>query len=77
MKKFDFYVIFVGRDVGIFSCWNTEVKPSVTGFSGAKFYGFNDYEAAWEAWNMGQEEYEDKRYRDLDEEQKEFQIPWI
>lgn len=74
--KYYFFVIFKGIQTGIFSCWHTEVKPAVTGFPDAKFYGFEDYEAAWEAWNMGQEKYEEWRYRDRDEEQKEFEIPW-
>ncbi|MBA7544677.1 hypothetical protein ES705_37038 [subsurface metagenome] len=64
MKRYSFYVVFVGQQTGIFECWHTQVKPFTTGFPGAKKYGFDNFEDANKAWRMGLEKYEAIRFRD-------------
>lgn len=56
--KFYFFVIFIGRKTGVFTHFHSEVLPAVTGFSGAKYYGFDDYSSAMDAWKIGLEAYE-------------------
>jgi ribonuclease HI len=43
-----FYVVWKGRETGIFKSWD-ECSAQVTGFAGAQYKAFEDYEAAVEA----------------------------
>lgn len=50
MGKNHFYVVWRGRKTGVFDNW-AETEEAVSGFSGAKFKGFNrkeDAESAFE-----------------------------
>ena len=76
MKRFDFYVIFKGRRTGIFRDWEKEVEPAVKGFTGKKYFGFNDLEAAEKAFEMGLEKYEAMRFRDTSDDDIEFRMEW-
>ena len=76
MKRFSFYVVYKGRQTGIFRDWHTEVEPAVKGFPDARYYGFNDLEEAEKAFDMGLEQYEAVRFKDTCEDDKEFQLEW-
>ena len=75
MKSY-FYVVFIGHQTGIFTCYHSEVLPAITGFSGAKYYGFDDYASALNVWKIGLEAYEKKRFRDTSNDDLEFRIQW-
>lgn len=47
MAKKNFYAVKEGRKIGIFKTWE-ECSDSVTGFKGAKYKGFTEYEEAQE-----------------------------
>jgi len=76
MKTFSFYVIFRGRQTGIFTDWYSEVEPAINGFSGEKQFGFDDLDAAQKAWNMGLEAYEAMRFRDTSDDDIDFRMDW-
>lgn len=45
MSKNKFYVVWIGREQGIFDSWE-ECKKQIDGFAGAKYKGFTTYEQA-------------------------------
>jgi len=54
MAKNNFYVVWVGRQIGVFGSWD-ECKQQVEGFQGAKYKGFPTKEAAETAFQSGPE----------------------
>lgn len=52
MAKNKFYVVWQGRQTGVFSDWN-QCKEQVEGFQGALYKGFPDKEEAKKAFSMG------------------------
>ena len=59
MAKNNFYVVWVGRQVGVFGSWD-ECRQQVEGFQGAKFKGFPTREAAEMAFKNGPEKPDDE-----------------
>lgn len=55
MSKKKYYVVWQGRNTGVFSSW-TECKEQVHGFPNAKYKSYPTKEAALEAWRIGPEE---------------------
>ena len=56
MAKNKFYVVWAGRNPGIYDSWDT-CKQEVNGFEGAKYKGFPDRTSAEAAFHMGYEAY--------------------
>ncbi len=56
MAKNKFYVVWNGRETGIFSDWEN-CKKQVQGYEGAKYKGFPSEEAAKKAYNSSYWEY--------------------
>lgn len=54
MKKKKYYVVWVGRDTGVYDSWE-EARELVDGFQGAKFKSYNDRDSAIAAFR-GEEE---------------------
>jgi len=52
MKKQKFYVVWIGREKGIFTTWET-CKTQIDSFEGAKFKSFETIEEAEIAFNKG------------------------
>jgi ribonuclease HI len=55
-KKQRFYVVWVGKKVGVFDSW-TECKKSVDGFEGAKYKGFDSEKEAMQAYKSNYYDY--------------------
>lgn len=58
-KKTKYYVIWEGREEGIFTDWNI-AKKFVTGFSGARYKGYDTREEAEAAFKAGAPKFEPK-----------------
>ncbi len=58
MSKFNYYVVWVGRTLGVFNT-DKERKKSTDGYSNAKHKGFKTREEAERAFNMGYEKYQE------------------
>ena len=50
MAKVKFYVVFVGKEQGVFTDWGS-VKPLVNGHKGAKHMSFGSLEEATHAYD--------------------------
>lgn len=81
--KNNYYVVFKGNHRGIFRDWETEARPSVEGYPGAKVLGFKTLEEAEMAQKLGYEEYkqfqqevESKKLRQQQEDEDAFRIDW-
>jgi ribonuclease HI len=61
-SKSKYYVVWKGRQTGIFSTW-AECQAQVQGYSGAEYKAFNSRAQAEAAWRGS---YEDYKGRDLD-----------
>lgn len=56
MGKTKYYVVWRGKETGIYDSWN-ECKSRIEGFEGALYKSFNTSEAATEAYHKGPWEY--------------------
>lgn len=56
MPKNKFYVVWIGREAGIYSTWE-DCKSQVEGFEGARYKGFPTRELAEAAWHDDFEKY--------------------
>ena len=52
MAKNNYYVVWVGRQIGVFASWD-ECRLQVEGFHGAKYKGFSTRESAESAFRNG------------------------
>ncbi|ELP5901927.1 ribonuclease H family protein [Vibrio vulnificus] len=52
MSKNKFYVVWKGRETGVFTSW-PEVNESIKGFSGAEYKGYADQETAELEFSLG------------------------
>lgn len=59
-KKNLAYIVWVGRDTGIFRTWK-ETHNQVASFPGSRYKGFTSISEAEMVWNLGFEEYEKGR----------------
>lgn len=48
-NNYEFYVVYVGRDVGIFTSW-PEAQKQVNGYKGARHKGFHTISEAKQAF---------------------------
>lgn len=55
-KKHRFYVVWVGRTPGIYQTWN-DAREQVLSYPGACYKGFDSYEQALRAFEMGYERF--------------------
>jgi len=60
MPKQKYYVVWKGRKTGVFTTWQ-ECSAQVTGFTGAEYKSFENYEAANAAFQSAYDEYKGKR----------------
>lgn len=60
MPKQKYYVVWKGRKPGVFMSWQ-ECSAQVTGFNGAEYKSFENYEAAKAAFQSAYDEYKGKR----------------
>lgn len=60
MPKQKYYVVWKGRKTGVFTTWQ-ECSAQVTGFTGAEYKSFENYEAARAAFQSAYDEYKGKR----------------
>ncbi len=56
MAKNKYYVVWFGRNIGIYSDWES-CKEQIAGFQGALYKGFSDAEEAKKAFKMGHQAY--------------------
>jgi len=56
MAKNNFYVVWCGRNAGVFSDWQ-QCKEQIEGFPGALYKGFADADEAKRAFSMGYQSY--------------------
>jgi ribonuclease HI len=56
MAKKKFYVVWQGRNPGVYSCWE-DCKKEIEGYAGAKYKGFPDQTSAETAFKEGPENY--------------------
>jgi ribonuclease HI len=68
MAKQKFYVVWKGRQTGIFNTWEA-CSAQVSGFSGAEYKAFETGEAAEKAWHGQYQDYAGKHVSALSEEQ--------
>jgi ribonuclease HI len=54
MAKNKFYVVWKGREIGVFSTWDS-CKMQIEGFKGAQYKSFSDRASAEQAFKMGYE----------------------
>ena len=59
MAKNNFYVVWSGRQIGVFASWD-ECRQQVEGFQGAKYKGFPTREAAESAFKNGPDKSDDE-----------------
>ena len=59
MAKNNFYVVWSGRQIGVFASWD-ECRQQVVGFQGAKYKGFPTREAAESAFKNGPDKSDDE-----------------
>jgi ribonuclease HI len=64
MGKPKYYVVWKGRKTGIFTTWK-DCSDQVTGFTGAEYKSFENYEAAKAAYQSTYDEYKGKRISSL------------
>lgn len=57
-KKSKFYVVWQGKQAGIFSSW-AECKASITGYKGAQYKSFKTFEEAKQAFNKSYFEFKE------------------
>lgn len=67
-NKPKFYVVWKGRQTGIFNSWEA-CSAQVSGFSGAEYKAFESREAAEKAWRGEYKDYAGKHVSALSEEQ--------
>lgn len=67
MGKQKFYVVWKGRNTGIFTSWK-DCSDQVTGFAGAEYKSFENRDLAEAAYQSSYEEYKGKRVSTLSPE---------
>lgn len=55
-KQKKYYVIWEGREPGVYSNW-MEAKAQIDGYANAKYKGFTDEKEAYEAYAVGRDKY--------------------
>lgn len=60
MPKQKYYIVWKGRKTGVFTTWQ-ECSAQVTGFNGAEYKSFENYETANAAFQSAYDEYKGKR----------------
>ncbi|XP_058099716.1 uncharacterized protein LOC131244072 [Magnolia sinica] len=60
--KQKYYVVFVGRNPGIYTTWDV-CNAQVNGFSGCRYKSFKSFEDATKAWNEYQASFTDRNAR--------------
>ncbi|MCX7696988.1 MAG: ribonuclease H family protein [Bacteroidales bacterium] len=59
-QKHKYYVVWVGKKPGIYRTWD-EAREQVLSFSGAFYKGFDSFEEASRAFELGYENYKNKK----------------
>ncbi len=59
MGKRKFYVIWKGKETGVFNSWET-CKKNIDGFKGAEYKSFSDLASAEKAFSKNYEQYKGK-----------------
>jgi len=73
MAKKKFYVVWEGRNVGIFETWD-ECKESIHGFAGAKYKSFQTLELAKQAYSEEYDDYKGKKIFESELSEEELKL---
>jgi ribonuclease HI len=73
MAKKKFYVVWEGRNVGIFETWD-KCKESIHGFAGAKYKSFQTLELAKQAYSEEYDDYKGKKIFESELSEEELKL---